>query len=79
MMFNDSKKVIEKNNVDYDLGLIVAMGENREIGYKQNLIWQIKEYLQYFKRVTMNSYIIMGRNTYLSLPKKLFEENVRLQ
>lgn len=56
----------------YDnLGLIVALGQNGEIGYQNDLIWRIKEDLQFFKNVTMDSYIIMGRNTYESMPKNL--------
>lgn len=47
------------------------MGKNREIGYKNNLIWSIKEDLLFFKKVTMDSYIIMGKNTYESMPKNL--------
>ena len=48
-----------------NLELIVAMGENQEIGYLNDLIWRIKEDLIYFKNTTMNSYIIVGRNTFL--------------
>ncbi len=59
------------NNVRNNLDLIVAKGKNNEIGYKKDLIWRIKEDLLFFKDVTMNSYIIMGRNTYESMPKKL--------
>lgn len=55
-----------------NLGLIVAIGQNREIGYQNDLIWRIREDLDYFRRVTMGSYIIMGRNTYESMPKNLF-------
>lgn len=60
-----------KNNHFENLGIIVAMGNNREIGYQQNLIWKIKEDLKFFKNITMNSYIILGRNTYESMPKNL--------
>ncbi len=62
--------MFEQKNYD-NLGLIVAMGKNREIGYKNNLIWSIKEDLLFFKKVTMDSYIIMGKNTYESMPKNL--------
>lgn len=54
-----------------NLGLIVALGQNNEIGYQNQLIWRIKEDLNFFKNVTMNSYIIMGRVTYESMPKNL--------
>ncbi len=54
-----------------NLGMIVAMGKNREIGYNNQLIWRIKEDLTFFKNTTMNSHVIMGRNTYNSMPKNL--------
>lgn len=54
-----------------NLGLIVAMGKNREIGYKNDLIWKIREDLNFFKTTTMGSYMIMGRRTYESMPKHL--------
>lgn len=60
-----------KENIYDNLGLIVAMGQNREIGYKNSLIWSIKEDLLFFKEITMGTYIIMGKNTYESMPKNL--------
>ena len=48
--------------------LIVAIGENREIGVKGALPWHISEDLQYFKRTTRGYPVIMGRTTYFSLP-----------
>lgn len=59
------------NNYYDNLGLIVAKGLNEEIGYQNCLIWRIKEDLNFFKQITMNSYIIMGRKTYESMPKNL--------
>lgn len=59
-------------NKEYsNLGLIVAMGQNGEIGCQNDLIWRIKEDLTFFKNTTMDSYIIMGRKTYDSMPKNL--------
>ena len=51
--------------------LIAAIGKNGELGKDNDLIWKISEDLKYFKRVTMNKKIIMGKNTFLSLPKLL--------
>lgn len=68
--------IMTKLNKKYsNLGLIVATGQNREIGYQNELIWRIKEDLDFFKKITMNSYIIMGRNTYESMPKNLKGRN----
>jgi len=50
--------------------LIAAVDFNRGIGYQGNIPWYIKEELKYFKKVTGNSPIIMGRKTWDSLPKK---------
>lgn len=60
-----------QNRQYHNLGLVVAMGKNGEIGYKNNLIWRIREDLDFFKNTTMGSYMIMGRNTYNSMPKNL--------
>ncbi len=54
-----------------NMGLIVATAQNREIGYKKTLLCRIKEDLEFFKKITMDSYIIMGKNTYESMPKNL--------
>lgn len=51
--------------------LIAAIGKNRELGRDNQLIWSIPEDLNFFKGNTLNKYIVMGVNTYFSLPKKL--------
>lgn len=51
--------------------IIAAIGKNNELGLNNDLIWHIKEDLQFFKNATMNHKIVMGKNTLLSLPKKL--------
>lgn len=53
------------------ISMIAAIGKNREIGKDNKLLWHIKSDMENFKRLTMNKYIVMGKNTYLSLPKKL--------
>lgn len=54
-----------------NLYLIGAIGKDNELGYNNDLIWRIKEDLNFFKEHTMGNYIIMGRNTYESIPKNL--------
>ena len=54
-----------------NLSIIAAIGKNNELGYKNRLIWDIKEDLQFFKKKTTNAYVVMGSKTYLSLPGKL--------
>lgn len=51
--------------------IIAAIGKNNELGINNDLIWKIKEDLSFFKRITMNHNILMGKNTFLSLPNLL--------
>lgn len=51
-----------------NLTIIACIGENKELGYKNNLIWHIKEDLQFFKKETIDKEIVMGRKTLESLP-----------
>lgn len=52
------------------ISLIVAMDKNNGIGNKNKLLAHISEDLKYFKRVTDGHTIVMGYNTYMSLPKR---------
>lgn len=51
------------------IGMIVAIGKNREIGKDNKLLWKVPNDMKFFKRTTMNHKVIMGMNTYKSLPK----------
>lgn len=51
--------------------LIAAIGKNRELGYKNDLIWSIPEDLKFFRENTIGKHIVMGMNTLNSLPKLL--------
>ena len=51
--------------------IIAAIGKNRELGAKGNLVFHIKEDMKYFKNTTMGHKIVMGSNTWKSLPGKL--------
>ena len=53
------------------LSLIAAIGKNNELGKNNDLIWHLPGDLKFFKETTMNKTVIMGYNTYLSLPRKL--------
>ncbi|MCX7954719.1 MAG: dihydrofolate reductase [Bacteroidales bacterium] len=53
-----------------NLSIIVAVDLRGAIGYKNNLLWHIPEDLKYFKSLTINNTVIMGKNTWLSLPVK---------
>ena len=53
------------------LGMIVACDRNGAIGKDGDLPWRQSTDLQHFKKITMNSNLIMGRKTWDSLPGKL--------
>jgi dihydrofolate reductase len=48
--------------------LVVAVTKNNGIGYKNDLCYKTKEDLAFFKKLTINSTIVMGRKTFDSLP-----------
>lgn len=48
--------------------LIAAIGKNNELGKDNKLLWESKSDLKHFKSLTNTYPIIMGRNTYESLP-----------
>ncbi|MCL2224138.1 MAG: dihydrofolate reductase [Defluviitaleaceae bacterium] len=48
--------------------LIVAVSSNWGIGYKNRLLFHIREDLQRFKQITTGKTVVMGYNTFLSLP-----------
>ncbi len=52
------------------ISIIVAIASNYAIGKDNDLLWHLSEDLKRFKRITGGGTIIMGRNTYLSLPKR---------
>ena len=50
------------------ISIIVAIAENNAIGKNNELLWHLPNDLKRFKKLTTGHKIIMGRNTYLSLP-----------
>jgi dihydrofolate reductase len=52
------------------MNLIVAMNEYNVIGDGNKLLWYIPEDLKRFKDLTLGQVVIMGRNTFESLPFK---------
>ena len=51
------------------ISIIAAVAKNRAIGYQNKLIYWLPNDLKRFKALTTGHTIIMGRNTYESLPK----------
>jgi len=51
--------------------IIAAIGKNRELGYKGQLVFRVKEDMKFFRDTTTGHKIVMGRKTWESLPGKL--------
>lgn len=49
---------------------IVATDLNYGIGYKQDLLFKINNDLSNFRRLTEGNYVVFGRKSYESLPRK---------
>ena len=56
------------------ISMIVAIDENGGIGLKNNLLAYIPSDLKRFKAITTGHSIIMGSNTWLSLPRRPLPE-----
>ena len=54
-----------------NISIIAAVGKNNELGKNNDLIWHFKEDMQFFKKTTTGSTVVMGRKTFESLPKAL--------
>ena len=51
--------------------IIAAVGKNNELGKDNHLIWRLPNDLKFFRETTSHKTIIMGSNTFRSLPKLL--------
>lgn len=51
-----------------NISIIVAIAGNRAIGKDNRLLWHLSDDLKRFKKLTSGHTLIMGRNTFLSLP-----------
>ena len=52
------------------ISLIAAVAENNVIGVKGGLPWNIPEDMKRFKDLTMGKTVLMGQNTWESLPER---------
>ena len=52
------------------ISIIVAVAKNWAIGKNNQLLWHIPADLKRFKQITLGHQLIMGKLTYLSLPKR---------
>jgi dihydrofolate reductase len=49
------------------VSIIAAIGENRELGRDNKLLWNIPEDMKRFRQLTQGHAVIMGRKTYESI------------
>lgn len=52
------------------LSIICAVADNHCIGKNNTLLWNIPEDMKHFRDLTSGKTVIMGRNTWFSLPEK---------
>jgi len=55
------------------ISLIVAMDENKVIGYQNKLPWNLPSELKYFREATKRKPVIMGRKTHDSIGRPMPE------
>lgn len=60
------------------ISLVVARDRNGAIGKGNEIPWYAPEDLQFFKRETLGGAIIMGRNTWDSLPFKPLKDRLNI-
>ncbi len=60
------------------ISLIVARARNGAIGRENTIPWHAPEDLKFFQRETLGGVIIMGRNTWESLPFKPLKNRVNI-
>lgn len=51
------------------ISIIVALAENRAIGFENHLLYRLPNDMKRFKELTTGGTVIMGRRTFESLPK----------
>jgi dihydrofolate reductase len=53
------------------ISMICAVGRNREVGFKNRLLWHLPKDLKHFQDITMGHTVIMGQNTFESIGRAL--------
>jgi len=60
------------------ISIIVAIAENGAIGKNNDLLWNIPADLKRFRKLTTGHCVLMGKNTWYSLPKRPLRERVNI-
>ncbi|MCR5485745.1 MAG: dihydrofolate reductase [Clostridiales bacterium] len=50
------------------MNLIVSVSSDWAIGFKNDLLFHVREDMKYFKAMTTGNIVVMGQNTFFSLP-----------
>jgi len=50
--------------------IVVAYSRNHIIGNDNKLLWHLMDDMKFFKKTTQHQTVLMGKNTYWSLPEK---------
>lgn len=53
------------------ISMICAIGKNREIGYRNKLLWNLPDDMRHFVRITSGKTVIMGEKTFQSIGRPL--------
>ncbi|MBS4534463.1 dihydrofolate reductase [Clostridium sp. D2Q-14] len=61
-----------------NINMIVALDKNNGIGKNNNLLTHIPEDLKYFKKITHGHVVVMGYNTYMSLPNRPLSNRINI-
>jgi dihydrofolate reductase len=54
------------------ISIIVAVSKNRVIGFKGDIPWKLPSDQNHFKKLTLGRIVVMGRKTYESIGKPLY-------
>lgn len=60
------------------ISIIVAIASNGAIGRNNDLLWNIPADLKRFRKLTTGNCLIMGKNTWYSLPKRPLPNRVNI-
>jgi len=60
------------------MNFIVAVSKDYAIGKDNNLLFNLPSDLKYFKQMTSGKVVVMGQNTYLSLPKRPLPNRINI-
>lgn len=53
------------------ISIIAAVGKNLELGKNNQLLWDLKEDMKFFRETTTGKTVVVGKNTYISIGKPL--------